>query len=217
MKTLFKRYWWVILSLIVITVFGLQKCQINKLKDQVQLQNVELSTLNDSVTVLKGKNGDLTFKVQSVQIEKDNAKKALELAGFEIKDLKQREIKWKDVNFALKAELEAWGDGTVVLRDTIIVKGDTIMAKVGKWNNKFLYLNPFLVKNKLDFTYTYKTPIDLISEKKGKSYVVSAYLGDKNASITTANSITIVPKKRWYDKPYLWGIAGLGAGYFIFK
>jgi hypothetical protein len=217
MKEIIKKYWMVAVIVIAACTLLMQKCKIERLNDQAQLQNVELSTFKDSVAVLVSKNGELTFKVQSVQVESDNAKKALELAGFEIKELRQRDINWRKVNFALRAELEAAGSGTITLRDTTYIKGDTIMAKTGKWNNGYLYLNPFIVKNKMDFTYSYNIGLKIVSETKRKTNIVSIFSTDPNAKITTSNSITIENKLKWYEKPWVWGIAGIGAGYLIFK
>ena len=220
------KYWWVILILIVIFVFGLQKCQINKLKDQVQLQNVELSTLNDSVTYYVSKDSTLTAKVLSVSIEKDNAKKALELAGFKIKDLRQRDIKKDNVIFALNAKIVALGKGTIIFHDSITPgRVDSIPVKTGKWNDRFLFLDPILTGNKMDFKYQYQTGIKILDEKAGKSYVVSAYLVDPNnpkltnpfAKITTANSITITPKKPWVGWRILEDVASFVAGALLIK
>jgi hypothetical protein len=99
----------------------------------------------------------------------------------------------------------------------IISKTDTLKQANFDWNNRFLFLSGNISGKDMQFKYTYKTPIDLISEKKGKSYIVSAYLGDPNASVTTANSITIVPKKKWRGWDVLKIGVGIGIGYTIAK
>lgn len=211
-------YFYIAGGLLLILLFGLKQCQLNKERDKNQIANVQLSALNDSVVQYKSKNGDLTAKIGSVQVESDNRKEALDAAGFELKDLRARDIKWREINFALKAQLQAQGSGQTTLTDTLLIsKTDTIRQANFDWNNRFLFLSGFIKGKDMQFDYTYKTSIDLISEKKGKSYIVSAYLGDKNASITTANSITIVPKKKWWDKWYFYTGAGLVGGYFIAK
>ena len=202
-------------ALIVLFLWNNQ-IKINRLEKTNQLQQVELSTYKDSVSIYRSKNGDLTFKLKSVEVELSNRKEALELAGFEIKDLKARDIKWRKVNFALQAQIESQGSGTVELHDTtyIPIKGDTVLAKVGEWSNKYLYLTPFIVGNKMDFKYKYQTQIKVIRES---SNTVSIALTDPLATITGSNSITIKNKLRWYKKPYVWGIGGLITGFFIFK
>jgi len=226
MKTQFEKIlnWekerWFVLTVIALLVVLLLigKCNNNELADKYQIQSVELSTLNDSVKTVVSKNGDLTFKLSSVQVEADNRKEALDAAGFEIKELRAKDIKWRDINFALKSQIQAQGSGQTTLVDTLLIsKTDTIRQANFDWNNRFLFLSGFVKGKDMQFDYTYKTSIDLISEKKGKSYIVSAYLGDKNATITTANSITIVPKKRWWESTVFQVGIGLAGGYFIFK
>lgn len=213
-----KKYILPLIIAILFILLVLQKCQTNKFKDKSQLQSVELSVLKDSVTYYYSKDSTLTAKLLSIQIEKDNVKKALELAGFEIKDLRQRDVKWRDVVFALKSELEASGHGSTTLKDTIkITRTDTIRTSNFNWNNRYLWLSGNIEKKQMDFSYKYKTALDLISEKKGQSYVVSVYLSDPNAVVISANSITITPIKRWYQKWYIHTAAGLVGGYFIFK
>jgi len=211
-------YFYIIGGLFILMVFGVKQCQLNKERDKYQIAQVELAAFNDSVKVYKSKTGELTAKVASVIVEADNRKKALDAAGFEIKDLRDRDVKWRDVVFALKAQIQAQGSGTTVLRDTLIVsKTDTIRQANFNWNNRYLFLSGNIREKQLQFDYTYRTAIDLVSEKKGKSYVVSVYLGDPQATVTTANSITIVPKKKWWGWDVLKVASGVGFGYLIAK
>lgn len=205
-------------AILLAIIFGVKQRQLNKERDKYQIAQVELAAFNDSVRIYKSKTGELTAKVVSVTVEADNRKKALEAAGLEIKELRDRDIKWRDVVFALKAQIQAQGGGQTVLRDTLIIsKTDTIKKANFDWNNRFLFLSGNITGKDMQFKYTYKTSIDLLSEKKGKSYVVSAYLSDPQATITTANSITIVPKKKWWGWDVLKVGAGFGLGVFIAK
>jgi len=187
---------------------------LSRSKSELRLKNVEISTLKDSVKVLMSKNGDLTFKFQSVQIESKERKDALELLGFELSDLRQRDIKQKNIISALNAKLSASGSGTMIMKDSIVyIKGDSVKVSYGKWTNNYLTLNPFLIGNNLDFDYLYEAKISLIQEKN----IVSAIISDPNAKIVTANSITIENKKRWWDKWYFYLAAGSVIGYEIAK
>lgn len=211
-------YFFAAITILFVLLLGIKQCQLNKERDKIQIANVQLSALNDSIVQYKSKNGDLTAKIISVIVESDNRKEALSAAGFEIKELHARDIKWRDVVFALNAQIEAHGEGHVVLRDTLIVsRTDTLRQADFDWNNRFLFLSGNIYGKDIQFNYTYRTKIDLISEKKGKAYIVSAYLGDKNATITTANSITIIPKKKWWGWDVLKVASGLGLGYVLFK
>ncbi len=214
----FKKYWYVLVIIVILILLGIQKHKTNRLSDKIQLQSVELSTLNDSVAVYRSKNGELTYRVSSIQVESDSRKKALETANFDIKELKQRNIKLNDVVFALKGQIEALGSGTTILRDTIWKNSiDTIFASKFTVANRFLTFNATIIQKNVEYNYKYKTPIDFVSEKKNNNYVVSAYLGDPYASIVSANSITIVPKKKWGGWKYIHVGIGLGLGYFLFK
>ena len=224
MKILLKKYGWIALAVLIAIIFLFQKCTINKLKDANELQNIELSTLNDSVSTYRTKSGQLITKIISVQIESDNAKEALEVAGFEIKKLKDAEVKWRDVTIALKAELKAANAGTIILHDTTIVNNtDTVTGLVGSWSDDYLYLRPYIVKKEMKFNYTYGTGINFFVTKNGNESVVTISLTNPlnkdipnpYARITTANSISIIQVKHWYEKPWLWGVTGLVGGYFI--
>lgn len=218
MKLLLKKYGLLAVGLLLLVLLTFQKCQINRLKNANDLQNVELSTLNDSVTVYRSKTGKLTYKLTSVEIERDNLKKSLAIAGFDLKELKESDVNWRKITSALKAELAAAGSGTITLRDTAWINNtDTIRAATFAWNNRYLFLSGNIIEKKLDFSYKYKTGIDIVNTRQGKTNLVSVYLLDPNAVVTTGNSITIRQKVSWYEKPWLWGVAGLVGGYFIAK
>lgn len=230
MKTLFKKYWWIALVLIVAIILMVQRATINNLRSENSLKDVELSTFKDSVKQVVSRNGKLTAKIEAVQVESNDRKKALELAGFNLKDYKDREINWRKTELALKAQLEAANHGTMDLRDTVWLPavssgGDSIHGLTSEWNDRFLFLKPVIVNKKMDFDYTYKTGINFNVSKEGKSSIVSVFLTDpsnKNlpnpyGKIMTGNSITIIQNKHWYQKPWVWGIAGFVGGYFTTK
>lgn len=203
---------------IILTLFAFKQCQVRRLKNEVQVQKISLSTFVDSLVVFRSQTGELTTKLQSVEVEHSVTKKALEAAGYDIKELRNRDIKWRDVVFALKAELETAGHGTTILRDTIWRNSvDTVRGAVFDWTNKYLTLQGNIKESQMQFNYNYRTSIDLISEKKGKNYVVSAYMSDPQATITQGNSITIVPNKRWWDKWWVYTIVGTSVGIVIAK
>lgn len=218
MKTI-TVYWWVFVIVFVLAgIFFFQYRALKKSEDRIQLKEVELATLKGEVSSFKNKNDALTFKVHSVQVEKDNLKKSLEVAGIDIKELKSRDIKWREITSALQAELESSGHGETFIYDTVYInKTDTIRAGAFKWDNDYLFLNGKITNKKLDFQYKYKTDIKLISTGKGKETVVSAFFTDTNAEMLNANSITIKPVSRWWNKWYVYTFAGFAGGYFLSK
>lgn len=204
----------------LILVIIIQNHKINKLSQTNQIQSVELSTLKDSVLIHKSKNNELTFKLASVEIEKSNLKESLDLMGIDRKELRERDIKWRKITAALRAELAATGHGETNVVDTFrIEKTDTIyFQKVNDWTNNYLSLfNAEIVNKKLNFDYSYKTKIDFITTGTRKETIVSVILSDPKAQITTANSITIKNKKKWYERPVIWTVVGIGAGVLIAK
>lgn len=197
---------------------GIQHRKINRLQDQNQLKAVELATLNDSVSVYKNKAGELTFKLTVVEIEKGNLKESLDLLQIDRKILKNRDIEWRKITAALRAEIAATGHGETTVTDTFrIEKTDTVyFQKVHDWSNKNLSLfNAEIVNQKLSFDYRYKTGIDVYQEQQRRATFVRVTLTDPNAAITKGSSFFVKPKKRFWEKPWLWGLAGLGTGILI--
>lgn len=215
-----KILWIVSAAFIVATfvVIAIQHRKIEKLDDLNQLQKVELSILKDTVAVYQNKAGELTYKLTSVEIEKQNLAKSLELMGIDKKILKERDIAWRKITAALRMELAATGHGETTVTDTFrIEKTDTVyFQKVHDWSNKNLSLfNAEIVNQKLSFDYRYKTGIDVYQEQQRRATFVRVTLTDPNAAITKGSSFFVKPKKRLWEKPWLWGLAGLGTGILI--
>ncbi|HCY40424.1 MAG TPA: hypothetical protein DHV48_03585 [Prolixibacteraceae bacterium] len=208
-------------GIIIFSLFvymGIQNRRINRLNDENQLQAVELSTLKDSVSVYQNKAGELTYKLSVVEVSHSNLKESLNKAGFEIKQLKEREINWRKVNNALKLELEAVGHGEASLRDSFyIMNTDTIQYSTFAWTNDYLNFKGSVENNNLFFDYKYNTGLSIIQESKRKETIVSVFLTDPKAKITSANSITVKHENKWYERPVIAGIAGILAGILISK
>jgi hypothetical protein len=218
---------WILSIAFILGIFiyiGIQHRRINRLSDSNQLQAIQLSILNDSVSVYANKNGELTYKLISAEVHNKNLKESLETAGFDLKKFKERDISWRKINSALRLQLAATGSGVTTITDTFRIepaqidhsgrKTDTLyFLKVQDWSNNHLTLfNSKIENSKLFFDYSYKTGISIIQEKKRKETLVSVMLTDPNASITTGNSITIKEERKFWQKPWIWCLAGFGAG-----
>jgi len=205
-----------ILSMFV--YIGFQHRKINRLQDDNQLKAVELSTLKDTIAVYQNKAGELTYKLSVVEVDHSNLKESLALANFDIKKLRENDIAWRKITNALKLELEASGHGETGLRDSFyVMKTDTIQYSTFAWSNDFLRFKGSVQDERLFFDYKYKTGISIIQEAHRKETLVSVFMTDPNASITSANSITVKHNRKWYQKPWVWGVAGLTTGIFISK
>lgn len=213
-----KKYWWVALVLILAGYVLWLNMKIKQLDATVQLQSVELSMINDSVAIYKSKSGDLTYKINSVEVDNSNLKKALEIAGYNVKKLKEQDIDSKNIISALRAELLAAGSGATTIIDTCyIFDTDTIQFSKFKWTNDYLSLKGKIVENSMTFDYTYKTDINVIQAYKRDEVIVNISLTDPNAVITTGRSITVKNPRKWWDKPIVWGAAGIATGILISK
>lgn len=215
-----KILWIATVAFIVATfvTIAIQHRKIEKLDDLNQRQKVELSTLKDTVAVFKSKNNDLTHTIESIEIDKNNLAKSLELMGIDKKILKERDIAWRKITTALRMELAATGHGQTPVQDTFrIEKTDTVyFQKVDDWANTNLSLfNAEIVNQKLSFDYRYQTGIDVYQEQQGRATFVRITLTDPNAVITKGSSFFVKPNKRFWEKPWLWGLAGLGTGILI--
>jgi len=203
---------------IIVLIISVQSCSIRKLKDEVQLANVELATLNDSVSVHKSKTGKLTFKIASVEIEKRNLKESLETLELTAKELRNQGIKYRDIISVQKAKIEAMGTGSTIIHDTMIITNtDTIKIEKFDWSNNFLSLNGSIKDKNLDFKYKYKTGIDIVTEQKPKGTIVNFSLADPNATVTTATSITVTRKKSILEKWFITVPVGILGGFLLAK
>lgn len=222
MKT--RNYSWVIVILLVAlaVLFFVQKRKITRLTEQAQVQAVELSQLQDSVLTYTTKYGQMISKVNSVEIDKRNLREALEASGIQIKELKDKDIQWRKLVSVLRAELEVAGEGTTAVTDTFKIiehTTDTVYYQTIKpWTNGYLSLFEMTIENNnFDFSYNYKTPVEIYTEQLRKKTIVTFSLPDPEARITTAASVTIDQKKKFFERPVVVGTAAFLAGFFIAK
>ena len=125
--------------------------------------------------------------------------------------LKEDNIKWKNISNTLKLELQSIGNIKTTIVDTFrIEKIDTVYySHVADWSNKYLSIsNARIEKKELFMDYEYRTGISIFQEPKKKGTIVTVSLTDKKASIISANSFTVTPKKTIFDKWWLWTTIG---------
>lgn len=224
MKNLVKRYSGLIfvIALTFMVAFYIQKRKVNNLKEQAQLQAVELAQLKDTVLTYVTKNGQLISKIKSVEVDKRNLKDALEIIGIEKKDLKDQNIKLKNLVSVLQLEIKTFGEGQTNVVDTFYVDKvttDTIYyQKVNDWTDNYLSLFNAKIENKeFKFKYDYLLDMDLLVDRPKNAVVVTAKINNPNLESLKATSITVSTKRKWWEKPWVWGIAGVGTGILISK
>jgi len=203
--------------LIIIIV---QYFKINSKDKTIDLQSVALLIANDSARVYKTKTGQVYSQLNSVVIESNVLKKSLELTGLTIKELRQKDIKWRNITATLQAELEASGRiDSIPLSDTVYIHdGISEAAKHFAWTDDYLTLSGYVKMYTInDLKHDYKVKLNSITETKGKETKITIYTDDPNAKITSGYQIDVINKTSWYKKWYVWGAAGLVGGYFITK
>ena len=224
MKTI-KKYWWLVLILIVGVVIVVMGAKIRHLRSDIQLRNVELSTLKDSVNMTVTKNGHLIAKVNSVEVEKSNLKESLKLAGIDIKSLKDENIKWRNLNGVLKLQVQSLGTVQTHVTDTFRIeipvegKPDTIRyQKFDNWSDGYFKIwNGRIENRELFFNRSYQTGIQILPETTRNKTIVTIKLDDPLAKITNANSLTIVNKKKFLERPVVWSALTFVATILIVK
>jgi len=186
----------------------------------IDLQSVELLIANDSAKIYKTKAGKVYSQLNSVVIESNVLKKSLELTGLTIKELRQKDIKWRNITATLQAELEASGRiDSIRLIDTVYVHdGISEAAKHFAWTDDYLTLSGYVKMYTInDLKHNYKVKLNSITETKGKETKITIYTDDPNAKITSGYQISVINKTPFYKKWYIWASAGLVGGYFIAK
>ncbi len=225
---LIKKYWPVILFLVLIFYLGILKLKINKLEDDIQIKNVRISTMQDSVLTYATKTGQLVSKVNSVEIDKRNLKYSLQEIGFNLKEVKNANVKLRNVVAALKAEIKATGSVSTPVIDTFIVytkdstKPNEIDSvnymKVKDWSDgKLSVFDGNIIDNELNFDYQYYLQLKLLVDEQKKGFTVTAVTDTTTTKFVSGNSIFVRDKKKWYERPAVWGVTGILAGVLIAK
>jgi hypothetical protein len=219
MKAKIIRIILIVAGCLVALLLLVQSCKIKKLEKANQLQAVEIMTAKDSVKTMVTKNGEMYFDMIAATVDASALKNALAENGLVIKELRARGIAINQIVSTLKAQLAVAGHDTINLRDTIInvVNGTPLPAQSFNWTNTFLSLSGLINDKRLVMDYIYKTDLTMIQTQKGKSVMVTGYLSDPNARIVTGSSIIVTHKVHWYEKPWIWGVAGMGLGYYLCK
>lgn len=197
-----------IVSVAVIGLLTYQYVKIRKLSNLNQIQSVQLMSANDSVKAYRNKAGEAYFKLSSAIIDREALKGTIEAIGIENKALKSKEINWRNIVSILREQLIVSGRDTIWLHDTIT----TTPVKVFDWTNKHLSLSGMINNNQMDVKYSYHSDITSITEKRGNKSIVTVYLSDPNARILTGSQIIVNTNRKWWDRPWIYGVVGVGVG-----
>jgi hypothetical protein len=205
-------FWVGIAGILIALIYD--QITIRKLKKEIQIKAVELLTFTDSVKEYRTKAGKAYFLLKTATIEAAALKESVETLGIEIEGLKSKGINYKKIISILEEQIESMGHTGVI--PLVIPKDSTQKIKTFKWTNDFLSLNGSVRELDIqDIEYSYKASLTHVTQNvKGKS-IVTVYLNDPGARITTGSQIIVSPVRHWWDKPWIWGLAGAGAGVWL--
>lgn len=217
MTKLYKWITGIVIGVLLPTIL-VQSCNNKSLRKDNQIQSVQLIVANDSAKIYKNKAGEAYSTLNSVVIDRDVLKKSLDIAGFTIKDLKAKDIKYQNIIAVLNAKIKSIGSGSTAGRDTTIINiTDTIIGrKYNNWSNGNLSLyDLYSDKDSLHHKYTYETGITLFPERQGNKTKVTATLTDTHATVTAGYSIIVDSKKPSTFWTWTWRVASFAGGYYL--
>jgi hypothetical protein len=206
-------------TLIVIVAFLVMSVKIRNLRNENQLKAVELASKNDSIKIYRTKAGEIYGKFTAIEIERTNLKKSLDILAIQIKDLKDRDIKWQNLVSVLKLKIQSSGQIITVVKDSIIYipgKPQENLQVINPWTNGYLSLNGYIKDHKFNGSYLYTTNLVVPTAKKvGKSYITTVSLSDPEATILEGSQIVITPTKRWHHNPWIYRGLSFIAGFYL--
>ena len=215
-----KLYKWIVgivIGSLLLTII-VQSCRNKSLTKKNQVQSVELLVANDSANIYKNKVGDTYSTLNSVIIDRNELKKSLDATGVTIKDLKEKNIKWRDITEVLKAKLEVAGNAYITLHDTTYIDstGLTMQAKDFSWTNNYLMLNGVVKEKNAEIKYLYQIGLDSYKTQSGDKITYTIFSTDKeNSKITNGYTITVRNKKPSAFWTWTWRVASFAGGYYL--
>lgn len=177
-----------ILSLSIGYFLFAQRKEVKRLKFNIEV-------LNDTLILVKAKNGQNVAKIGQLSYKVNEFKKYEAKLISEIKNLR---VRIKDIREVVQVISEIKIDTVTILKDTII---NSFGAKKFNWADDYTNITGFIEKDTINISYTSKDTIDIINVVKphkflffkwGEKYI-ETYLTNKNksAKIIQGKSIKI--------------------------
>jgi hypothetical protein len=167
---------------------------IEKLEEKNnQLVNVN-TALNDSITYRENKYNQLYAEKQVVEVTKEVAEKVYKKRLKEYRDL----LNAKNVTSGTEIGTQTIGQGTVILRDTIV---DTVYFGKLTINERWFTFNATLKENSADYSYKVMDSLSIATDIdkrlfKPDIHYVKAINHNPKTKITGLNHVTIVESKK---------------------
>lgn len=193
-----------------------------KVKDDHVSLTEALEIKNQEVKLYQNKEGKWVAQKQAMELTADQLKDNADLLGIDNRSLSKQVGRLSRLVNHLDAQLEARGEGSTELRDSVIVlvdssgqKRPSIPVKTFSWSNTYLSLDGTIMNNRLDFEYTYNSSFTVTSYMKRAgiwkkpNLVVDVIFDDPGAKAMSVTSIKIKqPPKKFYQK--WWFHMGVG-------
>jgi hypothetical protein len=218
----FWKWLFVCVTGILLIVLFFDQIKIRQITKDKDILNIKLMSVNDTATAYKTKAGEAYYRINSVTIENNALKGSLEAMGIDQKKLKETNINLSNIVSVLREELKVSGHtGSIPLVPVVNLPSDTskIKAKSFEWTNTFLTLKGITEDARIrNIDYKYQTGILHTTEDVKDKTIVTISLTDKeNASIINGSQFVVTPTKHWWNKPWVWGVAGAVGGILIAK
>lgn len=210
----------IIIVLLLVGFFTYDKYA--KIKDDHTSLTEALEIKDQEVELYKNKEGKWTAEKGVMELTTEQLKDNADLLGIDNRSLAKQVGRLSRLVTHLDAQLEARGEGSTELLDSIIVPVDSlgpkrpgIPVKTFSWSNTYLSLDGTVLNNRLDFKYTYNSSFTVTSYNKKEglfkkpNLVVDVIFDDPGAQTMSMTSIQVKqPPKKFYEK--WWFHAGVG-------
>jgi hypothetical protein len=187
------------LSLAVIFIILASISYIEKLEEKNnQLVNVN-TALNDSITYRKNKYNQLYAEKQVVEVTKEVAEKVYKKRLKEYRDL----LNAKNVTSGTEIGIQTIGQGTVILRDTIV---DTVYFRSGKLtiDERWFTFNALIKEDSANYDYKVIDSLSIVTDIdkrffKPDVHYIKAINHNPKTKVTGLNHVTIVESKKTFS------------------
>jgi len=196
----------------------------SKLKSEIRGLNNVIEVSNKVIRNQTDERGRIIAERDSYALTASQAKDQADNLFENNKELEKKIRGYKNLVSHLEGQLSVIKSDTVTLYDTITItsSGDTLKSRVFNYDDSFLTMNGIIHKNTLSFTHSYQVAFtsDQYWKRQGlmkpKTLVVDFTLADPNASMTSAQSLYILPPpKKVYERNSFWGLTGFIVGLLV--
>ena len=219
--------------LIIVLVLSVSVLWYRSARSNQKLESTTsiLEEKQSMITRVTTENGQLKQEKQAAVVDSREKRQLAEQYKEQIKDLEENhDVKLKNLHSYYQAKLQTSSSGTVIIRDTTVVYGDSIKVyRSFQIRDSYLNMNGYFTNAQLNYEYTVMDSLSVAWHwtkkgiwpfKKRDKLMVSFSSSNPNTILTNTTSFAIVDKKktRFTIGPYIgYGLEGLSLGLSIQK